>query len=381
VPASSLALPRAHPPTHVGQSASGHGAVAAPRVPTPLITTEADELREGLFGQIILWTFETLPQLDAAGIRPAWAIRSRLYGAGPDPVVVPGLLDIAYPTSTSDVRPLPLAQLRASDAAILGNDWPFLSDLWKRYFRLPARIEAAAQCYPDLQQALGLHYRGTDKNRASEETNPISADEFLTLVEDFVRQHPAIRTLYVASDEPEFLVKVGTRLPHLELVASGIATHHKDPAATGSFAKGDHALLDCLLLSRCRYVLKCQSALSGFAKILNPDLEIYRVSANKLAHWSHGIPYFPDAYLPPLTSADPTCQRLLARLMAGDWTQDALALRRYGGVFRFRRRPAHLREGHPAQPSLQLRLQRILGTLWDRLIPLIPIALWRRLEG
>lgn len=361
--ASSIPLPRVHPSTRIAPTASSLAEVSAHRSSTPLITTEVDELREGLFGQIILWTFETLPQLDAAGIQPAWAIRSQLYGAGADPVVVPGLLEIAYPTSAKDVRQLPLAQLRDSAAAILGNDWPFLSALWKRYFRLPARIHAAADRYPNLQEALGLHYRGTDKNRASEETNPVSVEEFLTLTEDFIRQHPEVRTLYVASDEPGFLVKVGTRLPHLEIVASGIATHHKDPSAEEAFAKGDHALLDCLLLSRCRYVLKCQSALSGFAKILNPDLEIYRISANKLAPWSHGIPYFPDAYVPQLTSADPTCQRLLARFMAGDWTEDPVARHRYRRVFRYRRRPLYLRLG----PDLPLWSPHRLEWLRDRL--------------
>src|SRR5271157_2949499 len=68
-----------------------------------------------------------------------------------------------------------------------------------------------------------------------------------------------------------------------------------DVSANSSHAKD--AILDCLSLARCRYVLKCMSALSGFAKVLNPDLEVYRVAAMK-QDW------FPDAYIPPHRSQD-----------------------------------------------------------------------------
>ena len=52
---------------------------------------------------------------------------------------------------------------------------------------------------------------------------------------------------------------------------------------------------DSLLLSKCKIVLKCQSALSAFSKIFNPDLEIYRITCCKLFS---KVPYFPEAYIP-----------------------------------------------------------------------------------
>lgn len=339
-----------------------------------LISSSPEELQEGLFGQIILWTFEILPHLDATGQQPAWAIRSRLYGSGADPVVIPGLLETAYPAPTPAGPLVPFAHLRDNHAAILGHDWPYLAGLWARYFRLPARIHTRAADYPALNQALGLHFRGTDKNRASVETNPVTAEEFLTLAEDFIATHPGITTLYLASDEPTFLAQTRLRFPKLQIVASGTAAHHKSAPDEELFAKGDHALLDCLLLSRCRYVLKCQSALSGFAKILNPDLEIYRISANKLAHWSHGIPYFPDAYLPQLTSRNPACQQILTRLLTGDWTEDPVARRRYGKVFRHRRRPHYIRLGDELPLWSPHQLERFWDRLCARLLRLLPQA-------
>ena len=38
------------------------------------------------------------------------------------------------------------------------------------------------------------------------------------------------------------------------------------------YRKGEDVLIDCLLLSRCNYLLKCTSAVGEFAMYFNPDL-------------------------------------------------------------------------------------------------------------
>jgi hypothetical protein len=138
-----------------------------------------------------------------------------------------------------------------------------------------------------------------------------------------------------------------------------------------SFSKGDHALLDCLLLSRCRYLLKCQSALSGFSKVLNPRLEAYRLSANKLPSWSWGNPYFPDAYLPKLTSKNPECQKILDDLFTDDWTLDRVAAKKFGGSFKYRLRKRYMRRerGVPkwSFDGLHMRVDKHLGRLTRKL--------------
>src|SRR5258706_15353333 len=79
-------------------------------------------------------------------------------------------------------------------------------------------------------------------------------------------------------------------------------------------------MLDCVLLSRCGTVLQTSSGLSAFAKILNPNLEIYRVAASKRFY---DVPYFPVAYIPRYNSPSPDISALVDRLMVDDWTQDA----------------------------------------------------------
>ena len=223
--------------------------------------------------------------------------------------------------------------------------------------------------FPSLDGALGLHYRGTDKNQSQVETNTVTLEDFLALAEDFIVTHPDIKTLYVATDEKNFLERIHAQHPSLRIIDSGAASHHKDGGIENNFQKGDHALLDCLLLSRCRYLVKCQSALSGFAKILNPQLEAYRVVANKLAWWTNGIPYFPDAYLPGLTSKNPDCQRILDRLMVGDWTEDRGAMKRYGRPFTYKKRKKYTVQMPPrwSVDGLHRRIEKRLDALARKL--------------
>ena len=310
------------------------------------ITSMPDDLVEGLFGQVFLWIFEVLPYLDKRGIMPAWLIRSKLYGSPEeDYVVIPGLVELNYlpKHSGSDFKDLSLMNLRNRGVVVLGNDWQYISNLWKKYFRIPQRIIGRADGFPKLNAALGLHYRGTDKNKALDETNYVSEDDFMTLAGDFLESHPEIRTIFIASDESAFVEKFRARHVDYHIVSSGQVVHHKELSGHGELEKGDHAVLDCLLLSRCKYLLKCQSALSGFAKVLNPAIEAYRISANKLPDWNREIPYFPDGYLPKYRSKNPKVQTILDRLFVDDWTSDRTVYRRFGKKFKYQKRDGGLR--------------------------------------
>ena len=283
------------------------------------IASAPEDLEEGLFGQVILWTFEILPWLAARGIRPEWDIRARLYGALPERRVLPGVFDAADPVPTRVARTRSLLWARVLHVHVLGGDWAGTHALWTRFFRVPARIEARADALGLPLATLGLHYRGTDKNRQTIDTNPVGVDDFLALVAAFLARRPELTTLFVASDQPGMRETVAARFPALDVRGLGDVPFHKAGDADGP-DKADRALLDCVLLSRCAVVLKCSSALSGFAKVLNPALECYRVAACK--RWSD-IPYFPDAYIPRLALDDPALQSILARQFAGDWLDDA----------------------------------------------------------
>jgi len=294
------------------------------------ISTNTDDLVEGLFGQVLLWTFELLPWLAARDIQPDWDIRSSLYGDGPAHRVIPGVFDLAYPApqSSSAPREVPMLALRLGAVSVLGGDWPAVHRLWTRFFRVPERIQAQADQVGLSTQTLGVHYRGTDKNLATQDTNPVSVSDMLDLVADFLRQHPDLDSLFIATDEHVFATAAAERFATLRVINLGEVSFHK--ASGGGAARADRALLDCVLLSRCRHVLKCSSALSGFAKVLNPDLDIHRVAACKLFN---DVPYFPDAYIPRLVSDAPAAQAILTRQFAGDWLDDPRAPARCRSAF------------------------------------------------
>lgn len=292
------------------------------------VSAGADELTEGLFGQIVLHVLEILPYLFKHSIFPAWDIRSKWYGVAPHYRVLPGVFDLAYVVDQSTRRPeKKLASLRDTHPSVIGGNWPYVHQLWHSYFRVPDRIVGMADRYHLKQASLGLHYRGTDKNE-SWHTNPITQDTFIRLIKDFIDTHDDIDCLFVATDEPSFIAYAKSQLAPIPVVNAGEVEFHKK--SVDDPKKADRALLDCLLLSRCRYVLKGSSALSGFAKVLNPNLEIYRVSASKLFA---DIPYFPDAYIPRLTSTNRESSRLLAKQFEGDWLDDSVGRRRFHRSF------------------------------------------------
>lgn len=329
------------------------------------ITTIPEDLVEGLFGQVFLWLFEILPYLENHDIVPEWEICSKLYG---DPhqgfIVIPGLLEPNFlrDASSREPRTVKLLHLRDQGTVTLGNDWDYLSKLWSKYFSIPERIIHRSEQFSKLGEALGLHYRGTDKNKAVEETNYVSEDDFLIVVDDFIERHPEITEIFLASDENAFIERVRLRYPMHEVTESGPVVHHKHTGIESGLEKGDHAVLDCLLLSKCRYLLKCQSALSGFAKILNPKLEAYRISANKLTPWAKEIPYFPDGFLPKYQSERPECRKVLDRLFVDDWTENSKVVGIYGPLFRYRKR-----EGDTRSLALLKRIWYGCARRWERL--------------
>jgi hypothetical protein len=300
------------------------------------ITTTPTELAEGLFGQILLWTFELLPYLEKKSIYPAWDIKSMLYGEQPEYTVIPGVLDLAYTPNTTTYQEISFNLLRDAHPYALGDDWGYLHKLFFSYFKIPERTLQIADQIGLPPNTLGIHYRGTDKNQAHLDTNPVSQEDLLILVTDFLKNHLEVTHLFIATDEYSFVEKTRQQLPDLSITNLGKIDFFKESKHKTS--KADRALVDCILLSRCGYVIKCSSALSGFAKILNPELIVYRIAASKLFA---DIPYFPDAYIPQLTSLNPKCQKILEKLFENDWSNNPKARQCFGRGFKTKLRFSH----------------------------------------
>lgn len=322
------------------------------------IETKPEELFDGgLFGQPILWSFEILPFLFSRGIFPEWRIRSALYGRASDGLVIPGVLDLAYEIGPGPKKEVGLIGLRNIHRHALGNDWSGLSALWNAYFRVPDRIENEANRIGSLSDTIGIHYRGNDKQIAFWDSNPVSHQDFLAIIRQFCIERPHLQRIFLATDDPKFYTFLRENISLDVTYFGGVGFHKDELSSELKEAKADRAMLDCVLLSRCSLVLLTSSALSSFAKVLNPQLEIYRVAASKL--FDRNAPYFPAAYIPVYASAAPEISAIVDRLMIGDWTQSA------GGA-RFKA-PFTSRQCWPTVPRwIYVNAQRLPGCGWVR---------------
>jgi hypothetical protein len=286
------------------------------------ITAEPAEMTGGLFGEVLLWVFEILPYLHERHIFPDWRIRAAYYGRASDGLVIPGVLDLAYEVVPGPKKEISLVQLHGHRRRLLGNDWQGLSALWHAYFRIPDRIINRAKTFGSFSDVVGIHYRGNDKQTAFYDSNPVSHDDYLAIIRQFCQERPEFKRIFVATDDLNFFrfLKSNISLEVINCGDGGVGFHLEQTSPELVDVKTDRAMLDCVLLSRCGAVLLNSSALSSFAKIINPQLEIYRVAASK---FFANTPYFPVAYIPIYSSSSSEIATLIDRLMVGDWTKTA----------------------------------------------------------
>ncbi|MGQ9556016.1 MAG: hypothetical protein ACUVWR_18090 [Anaerolineae bacterium] len=316
-------------------------------------------LTEGLFGQAFVWMLEVLPYLHARGWKPAWEIRSKNYGEPPEFNIFPGIIQTTYRTeATGDV--LCFEQLQSRHKFNFRHDFQAARRLWGEFFRFPDDVYRTVgdfwQAHFADRTVLGLHYRGTDKNLDPWQTNPVTRYQFLCAVEDFLDTHPDVNAIFLATDDAHFL-DAASRLPHVRYYSQERSADGRPlwnaHGNSRNRALAKEAIVDCLTLARCRYALKCMSQLSAFSKVINPDLEIYRVSACKLG-------WFPEAYVPLYRASSKAARALLAALQQDDYQAPLYA--RVAGIHRrtvrIVRQLWHMKVHGVPTRSLRLRRQR-----------------------
>jgi hypothetical protein len=299
------------------------------------IESQPEQLEQGLFGQAFYYLFQILPFLNENKIFPAWHIRTMHYGDPPDKLTIPGALDLAYTPPPGPYRTVSLEEMRRRHAHLIGNDWHELHRVWSTYFKIPPRVLEAAESIMPKGRVLGIHYRGTDKQTLSWDSNPITQDQYLTLIADFLANRSEFDVIFAATDEHPFIEKLRSAV-NLPVVALGKVEFHMSTEDKGSRKeKTDRAMVDCVLLSRCQCVIETSSALPSFAKVFNPDLEIYRCAASKLFGKLYtNMPYFPVAQIPVLPVTRPESVDIMQQTMHLDWTFDA-SMRKYQNKFAF----------------------------------------------
>ena len=292
-------------------------------------------LTQGLFGQALTWILEILPHVDHIGSGLTCRIECPNYGVPPDFDCLAPYLDHVRPHVG---EPLDLHSLVAlkQDYGVRFTDFTTPHRLWNRYFAFKPHVIAEVDAFVKAEfrgTTLGVHYRGCDKMQGpGREGAQISYDEMDLIIDDFCAgADHCPETLFVASDEADYIRHVMTRFgSEFDVVVRQDSARNEQSASTPIFfresrgtdadvlgsdaatiALGLDAICNALLLSRCDAVLKTSSALSAWAKILEPNLEIYRVNAF-FPTW------FPDADIPIYHSGSAALQEVLGRTLLGE---------------------------------------------------------------
>jgi hypothetical protein len=151
------------------------------------------------------------------------------------------------------------------------------ADLTRRHVRVRPEILEAAETHWQRMTGgdaiVGVHYRGTDK---WEGRPVVSFDSVADAIERAMHGHRRWR-LFVATDEQACIdyldAAFNGRVSFLPMERSHDRRPlHKTPGS--GFHKGQTAVLDCLLLSRCTHLVRTDSNLSLFATFFNPQLPV-----------------------------------------------------------------------------------------------------------
>jgi hypothetical protein len=129
---------------------------------------------------------------------------------------------------------------------------------------------------------VGVHYRGTDKYM---EAPPVSWEHCLSVLNDHLDNHPEISGVFAASDEQGFIdfIKKSVRGVPVHCNDDHYRSTDQQPIFSnfvniGAYEKGEDALVNALLLSKCTTLIKTSSCLSSWASIFNPTVKNILIS-------------------------------------------------------------------------------------------------------
>jgi hypothetical protein len=288
-----------------------------------IYSKDPNKMTDGLFGNIFLFMFEVVPILENNSIDISnlkWDITSKSYGP-----IFPTYLeynsDYINPSEINNC--VDLFDLRTKYSQFtLGDDFEKINKLFFKYFKIPKRITDISDRY-DLSNYLGIHFRGTDKTTDVGMNTTITKNDFYIIIESFIKTNPEIENIYIATDENDVFDYLKNKYNTINFITSRDFHNNNLFWKTNNdlTRNGTEAMVDMLCLSKCKLVLKVSSALSGFSKLMNPNLNIYRLNAVKMFA---DIPYFPDAYIPLLEKNDKysdECNSVLDKIQQNDWSK------------------------------------------------------------
>jgi hypothetical protein len=140
-------------------------------------------------------------------------------------------------------------------------------------------VDEFYDAHMDGCDVLGVHIRGTDKGAAVASSNVqriVGPEAYITEIDAYLREHPQCK-IFLATDQTQFLEmmkqRYADRILYRDAKRSSTNLNPFQVQDGEGYRKGEDALVDCLLLSKCDFLLKCTSHLSETALYFNRDLK------------------------------------------------------------------------------------------------------------
>ena len=252
-----------------------------------------NESKEGLFGSSMNWINARLPYLYKNKIYPSWDIRNVNHGNPSDQDrITPHIIEPKKQNANlgETVNLLDIERYQYTD-------FSEASFYFNHYFELhQSIIDLSFEICKPFDNCLGIHFRGNDKSRKNDKENvPIDNYAYIEKIKLFAERYD-FESVFVLSDEvalKEFLKNKILKMFNVPVFFTNLEPvfHLSQKSLDNKLELTKNAVAEMLVLSRCKYVLKNQSAFSSWAKIINPEIKMYRTSKCK-QDW------FPDYYLP-----------------------------------------------------------------------------------
>ena len=155
------------------------------------------------------------------------------------------------------------------------------NQLFEKYLSFTQNIIEEVSAFTSRRFAgsrvLGIHYRGTDK---STEAPKVTHDELLHYVRKILSDNPALNLIFLSSDDVQVIHYLENSNVPVPIVyrddairsETGDQIHLKQENSKVTINRD--AIVNCLILSRCDYLLKTASLLSDCSVIFNPELRV-----------------------------------------------------------------------------------------------------------
>jgi hypothetical protein len=193
--------------------------------------------------------------------------------------------------------------------------------IFNKYFEFNSYILDKVNKLNINDKTLGIHYRGTDKQRDQGESNYITKEEMILIIQDYMKNN-IVSQIFCCSDEQSFLNQIIRLYPNkvikykqMRSINSEGRGLHKYGNNCNDIARDsltNSSIIDMLALSKCNKIIKTSSALSAFSKIINPSTKLYTVSAMKK-------PWFPSVIAEKYETNSEEIKKILKRTMKNDY--------------------------------------------------------------